>query len=250
MTGRARTVTRPFQDGDAESATRCLVRAFDTDPLMRAMVDDCMCHDFDDAAPVMFAWITWMLHSSYRMTEVTVDANTGEVLCLAGWELPAMTVAMGLRGLAYIIMMLFWDGFSAVKMYIHLMGVMEGKRHTLAGGAHHLQCLGAKFPGNGYGSECIRVGIERATRAGADCYLESSNSKNIPFYQRHGFEVLEVIYPLEKDNVKGPPATLMLRKCDIRDLNPDRRVDRHVQKSKKRPYTRSKRTGSRGRPRR
>lgn len=211
-----RLVTRPYRDADADSATRCLLRAFHADPLMRAMVDDCMRHDWDAVAPVMFAWTTWMLHASYGMTDVTVDADTGEVLCLAGWELPAMTVAMGLRGLAFMVMMLFWDGLSAVKMYIRVMTLLEGKRHALAPGAHHLQVLGAKVPGKGVGSTCIRVGIERATRAGADCYLESSNLKNISFYRRHGFEVLETVYPLEKGGVKGPPATLMLRKRDDR----------------------------------
>ena len=76
-----RLVTRPYRDADADSATRCLLRAFHADPLMRAMVDDCMRHDWDAVAPVMFAWTTWMLHASYGMTDVTVDADTGEVLC-------------------------------------------------------------------------------------------------------------------------------------------------------------------------
>ena len=210
---KPQNVCRPYSASDSASATECLVCAFDEDPLMRAMVRACGNHSWDEFAPVMFSWTNYMLHSSFGMTDVVVS-DTGEVLCTAGWELPSMTVMMGLRGLVFLVYMLFWDGFTAVKMYIRVMTIMEGKRHALAPGAHHLQVLGAKVQGKGVGSMCIRVGIERANKAGADCYLESSNPKNIPFYQRHGFKILETIYPLESDGEKGPVATLMLRKCD------------------------------------
>ena len=100
-----------------------------------------------------------------------------------------------------------------VKCYVRLMNTLESKRHELAPTAHHLQTLGAAVQGKGYGSKLIQVGIERAEKAGVPCYLESSNVKNVPFYKRHGFQVLEEVFLFEDKATgeKGPPATLMIR---------------------------------------
>lgn len=44
--------------------------------------------------------------------------------------------------------------------------------------------------GRGYGSALLRYALERCDRDGLPAYLESSNPRNIPLYQRHGFEIL------------------------------------------------------------
>lgn len=45
----------------------------------------------------------------------------------------------------------------------------------------------------GYGSELIRPGLERADADGLPCYLETQRESNIPFYARFGFELREQI---------------------------------------------------------
>jgi ribosomal protein S18 acetylase RimI-like enzyme len=42
--------------------------------------------------------------------------------------------------------------------------------------------------GKGYGSALLRYVTDRFDREGAVAYLESSNPRNIPLYERHGFE--------------------------------------------------------------
>jgi GNAT superfamily N-acetyltransferase len=44
--------------------------------------------------------------------------------------------------------------------------------------------------GRGYGSAPLRFALEQVDRTGAPAYLESSNPRNVPLYERHGFEVL------------------------------------------------------------
>lgn len=44
--------------------------------------------------------------------------------------------------------------------------------------------------GLGYGSALLRYALDHVDRTGALAYLESSNPRNIPLYERHGFEVL------------------------------------------------------------
>jgi ribosomal protein S18 acetylase RimI-like enzyme len=47
--------------------------------------------------------------------------------------------------------------------------------------------------GRGYGSALLRYALEQCDRDGMPAYLESSNPRNIPLYQRHGFEIVGTI---------------------------------------------------------
>jgi GNAT superfamily N-acetyltransferase len=44
--------------------------------------------------------------------------------------------------------------------------------------------------GRGYGSALLRYALEQCDRGRMPAYLESSNPRNIPLYQRHGFEII------------------------------------------------------------
>lgn len=61
--------------------------------------------------------------------------------------------------------------------------------------------------GNGCGSALLRHALERCDRDDKLAYLESSSPKNIPLYQRHGFEVLGTIQV-----GSSPPLFPMLRR--------------------------------------
>lgn len=207
------TSTRKYRPSDNPSATKCLIKAFSDDPLFKKMCEYSS-NDWHGFATRAFSWTNYMMAASYDMAEVVVDDNTGEIICVADWELPNMTVMMLLRGIIFAFVILLTDGWCMLKCYVRVMDTLEKKRHELAPTAHHLQVLGAAVQGKGVGSKLIKVGIERAEKAGVPCYLESSNVKNIPFYERHGFQVLEELFLFEDKNTgeKGPPATLMIRK--------------------------------------
>jgi ribosomal protein S18 acetylase RimI-like enzyme len=61
--------------------------------------------------------------------------------------------------------------------------------------------------GNGYGSALLKHSIERCDGENKLAYLESSSPKNIPLYQRHGFESLGTIQV-----GSSPPLFPMVRK--------------------------------------
>ena len=61
--------------------------------------------------------------------------------------------------------------------------------------------------GRGYGSALLRYALEQCDRDGMPAYLESSNPRNIPLYQRHGFEILGTI-----EVGSAPPVFPMLRR--------------------------------------
>lgn len=60
--------------------------------------------------------------------------------------------------------------------------------------------------GAGRGSALLREGLERADAEHAPVYLDSTNPRNVPLYQRHGFEVLETLTV-----GSAPPVWPMLR---------------------------------------
>ena len=61
--------------------------------------------------------------------------------------------------------------------------------------------------GRGCGSALLRYALARCDRDGLPAYLESSNPRNIPLYQRHGFEIMGSIQA-----GSSPPLVPMLRR--------------------------------------
>ena len=61
--------------------------------------------------------------------------------------------------------------------------------------------------GKGVGSALMRPVLADCDREGLPCYLESSKERNVPFYRRHGFEVVQEV-PLGEH---GPSIWTMWR---------------------------------------
>ncbi|HEX4163391.1 MAG TPA: GNAT family N-acetyltransferase [Acidimicrobiales bacterium] len=62
----------------------------------------------------------------------------------------------------------------------------------------YLASLGTavELQGKGIGGALMRPVLDHCDAAGLPCYLESSKERNVPFYRRHGFEVVhEVALP-------------------------------------------------------
>jgi GNAT superfamily N-acetyltransferase len=102
---------------------------------------------------------------------------------------------------------------SAVSELIlsDLLAVFEqmGKYHPAE--AHwYLPLIGVDpaHQGKGYGGALMKHAMEQCDRDHAPAYLESSNPRNVPLYQRHGFEALGTIQV-----GSSPPIVPMLRKA-------------------------------------
>lgn len=82
----------------------------------------------------------------------------------------------------------------------------------------YLGVLGADLDrqGQGIGSACMQPILERVDAEGLPAYLESSNEKNVPLYERHGFKVTSIV-DLPDD---GPPLFLMWRDARTEGLRP------------------------------
>jgi len=65
--------------------------------------------------------------------------------------------------------------------------------------------------GQGIGSALIRPILVRADAEGLPCYLETAEPRNVPFYQRHGFEVV-----VEGDIPNGGPHFWTMKREPVR----------------------------------
>jgi ribosomal protein S18 acetylase RimI-like enzyme len=74
---------------------------------------------------------------------------------------------------------------------------------------YYLFAIGAlrSARGRGVGSALMREGLARCDADHMPAYLESSNVKNLPFYRKHGFEVVDEL----KLAMNGPTLWLMWR---------------------------------------
>jgi ribosomal protein S18 acetylase RimI-like enzyme len=74
-----------------------------------------------------------------------------------------------------------------------MMAVFEGMgRHHPSEPHWYLPLIGVDpvHQGRGHGSALLRYAVERCDRDGVIAYLESSNPRNIPLYERYGFEAI------------------------------------------------------------
>jgi len=85
---------------------------------------------------------------------------------------------MGLRGTWRVVLLLR----SLHELHSRLQ---SGDHWYLLGLAVH-----PKHQGEGLGSHLLRHGIARAQSMGLPCYLETTNPRNVPYYERHGFSPL------------------------------------------------------------
>lgn len=115
----------------------------------------------------------------------------------------------------------FVDGWRGLVFALRSLRVMRGRlqrslRFIALLARHHphephwyLPILGTD-PAHqrcGFGSALLAPMLARADREGLPVYLESSKPQNVPFYQRHGFEVVRSV------RIEGGPEIWpMLRK--------------------------------------
>jgi GNAT superfamily N-acetyltransferase len=100
-------------------------------------------------------------------------------------------------------------GWSRLTRGAALADVMEknhpDKPHFYLG----FIAVAPQFQGQGLGSTLLAATLERADAAGMPAYLENSNPRNTPLYQRHGFVAQRNIAP------EGcPPMMAMWRKAN------------------------------------
>jgi ribosomal protein S18 acetylase RimI-like enzyme len=108
------------------------------------------------------------------------------------WAPAGKPLHTGLRALLTMVPV-FPYVVTNMKTTMQLLALVESKHpHE----PHwYLASLGTAVEqqGKGVGGALMRPVLEHCDAEGIPCYLESSKERNLPFYRRHGFEVVEEV---------------------------------------------------------
>ena len=179
---------------DQQSISTALALAFVADPVIRWLMP----------TPVrdvlMFRAVVAHLHGPPGCADLASD--NGAVVGAALWDPPAHSVSLGQAfiGMPRLLAAMRWSGFRRAA-------ILERAFARARPDGHHwyLAHLGAVSPGRGVGSALLEHRLNGIT---GPAYTESSNRRNVPLYERFGFEVTQEI-PLPES---GPTLWAMLRR--------------------------------------
>jgi GNAT superfamily N-acetyltransferase len=201
-------VTGRVGAADLPRAAAVLGAAFQPDPLLRYTLPD-------DAerrrlAPAHFLPVVTLAHT---VGEVWQAGDLGAVAC---WlppghhdPSPDEVAASGLDRMAELI------GAEPAARIDGVFAFLAQRRRALAVPDHwYLALLGVDpaRQGGGLGGAVIAPRLAACDEAGEPCFLETLEARNVPFYERHGFAVIET----GVEPVSGLPYWLFLRQPAVR----------------------------------
>jgi len=164
-----------------------LARAFFDDPLATFMLPDA--HARARLLPVhLGAMVRYGV--LYGEVHATPDALRG----VAVWIPPGLddvtsdqAEASGIDRAAEMVGPEAWGRFASVMGH-----VAQFRASDMPDPHWYLALIGVApdMARRGLGGRLLRPVLDRADRTGTPCYLETANARNVPFYRRHGFDVV------------------------------------------------------------
>jgi ribosomal protein S18 acetylase RimI-like enzyme len=113
---------------------------------------------------------------------------------VAVWIPPGREISMGGMVRCGLLSVPFRVGFAAYGKFMAANNTMERIHRRRVREPHwYLLIVGVDpdVQGRGLGSALVREGLARADEEGRPVYLETSEKRNLGFYERHGFVVLD-----------------------------------------------------------
>ena len=184
------SVVLPLAREQVAGAAAVLTRAFQDEPLSLYLVPDAE-ERASSCSSVFTAWI--------RTPGVIADGTTTGGGALAGvalWEHTNMTEPdpnLAERDDLPPVGVRDWSPPAQERFRVYF-GYMEALHARLIPEAHWtLSLLGVDpaHQGRGYGTALLTDRLARIRAAGLPCYLTTGSVRNVAFYQRQGFQVIE-----------------------------------------------------------
>lgn len=198
----ATDVIEPLTRDDVGRAATTLASAFSSDPMFRWMFPDP-----EKRSRSLLRFNRVPLEYGLKYGRVT---RSNGAKAVAIWAPPERPLSMtGLVRTGFLAVP-FQIGFGPFFKFVGANGVMEKIHKKYMPEPHwYLLIVGVdpESQGQGRGGALVAEGLALADEANAPCYLETSEERNLSFYERHGFKVVETA-TLGKD---GPPAWGMRR---------------------------------------
>ena len=175
-----------LQRRSIDRAALTLQRAFSPDPLFTWV--------FPDAATRPAALQRFMrvpLEYGLRYGKVTTS-HDARAICM--WLPPGPGVSVPRMIRSGMLGVPFRTGFGPFVKFMTANEIMDKIHKARVSEPHwYLMIVGVdpELQGQGVGSAIVREGLALADRESKPCYLETSEHRNLAFYERLGFVVLE-----------------------------------------------------------
>ena len=192
---------RLVQPEDVATLAPVFARAFSTDPPMSWIFQDPSTRT--DKLQVLFTGALEKVFIPHGHSYTTADLAGGALWAPPGkWRTPDEAVAEMSPVLAEVCTA------EEIDRLLTFFALSEDN-HPADEEHWYLGVLAADpaRQGQGVGSACMRPTLEHIDAEGTPAYLESSNERNVPLYERHGFRVTG-IYDLPRG---GPSLWTMWR---------------------------------------
>lgn len=196
--------TRMIDRTDLRAAATTLARAFADDPVWAWWLPG---RAGDDPRTIEVFRCLVQIHLEHHSVWAAGDVGAVAVWAppgkhrTTGWQLLPVAVPF-MRNIG-------WDGLRRIPAMTATERLHPPEPHW------YLALLGTdpSQQGRGLGSAAIAPVLARADRDGVGCWLESSKEKNVPFYRRHGFEVVDThdLGSTRAGHSPGPRLWLMWR---------------------------------------
>ena len=192
------------QQTDPEAAPRAgavLARAFQDDAMFTAIQPDP-----GRRQRQLPRFFTGGARMALRYGELHLSADGAAA---AVWMPPGLELGPGVlmrSGMALAVMRF---GPAGMRRFLRITSAFDAAHAELVDApCWHLLMLGVEpsHQGQGRGGALIAPMLARADQAGERCYLDTSEERNVPFYERHGFHC-----PGRRQPPADPPFWPMLR---------------------------------------
>lgn len=174
---------------DLEGMAEALSLSFHDDPVMRWLFGD------EHPRPMRYTRPFFAIEGRRHLRHQTVYTSDGHAGA-AYWDPPGQWRSSPSSILRLAPVILRGMGTRTLKA-LQGLGRLE-KAHAAHPEHYYLAVLGTRpdRQGEGIGSALLAPVLATCDTEGVGAYLESSKEANIPFYRRHGFEVVgEVTFP-------------------------------------------------------
>ena len=173
--------------GDIPELAGVLARAFADDPYLRYLTSGAA----DPVERMYEGWTGILRYGSARLAATyTTDDRSG----VAVWLPPRRPARTGIESLHLLLAMARLRGWRRLRAVSDIVREIDERRRRHEPGPHYyLQALAVDVgrQGRGTGTALMRATLEHCDDAGLPACLETVNPRNLPFYGRLGFLVVE-----------------------------------------------------------
>ena len=178
---------RRAEFGDVRELSLVLARAFEEDPFMSWLFPEPTYR-----LKLVQAWMRVEVANALEMDASWVSMISGEIVAGTIWSPPGRDLHESgtFSQLWYLVLGANPDRTSELAQGLSMIGSSHPDEPHF-----YLNTVGVQpsLAGQGHGGAIIGHTLDLADVDGQPCYLESSSPRNIPLYERLGFEVIHEI---------------------------------------------------------